>query len=73
MVKEEAKLNDIKDQFEEAKETGTLRDEDEVRVNRRIGALDEKWAELNRTHDDNHRRYGGCGQLQPLHCYEHNR
>ena len=56
MVKEEAKFNDIKNQFEDGKETGILRDEDEVRVTRRIGALDEKWAELNRAHDDNHRR-----------------
>lgn len=56
MVKEEAKFSDIKDQFEDGKETGILREEDQVRVKRRIGALEEKWAELNRVHNDNRRR-----------------
>ena len=56
MVKEEAKFSDVKEQFEDGKETGILREEDQTRVRRRIGALDEKWAELNRVHNDNRRR-----------------
>ena len=56
MVKEEVKFSDIKDQFEDGKETDLLREEDKARVQRRIGALDEKWAELNRNHNDNQRR-----------------
>ncbi|XP_068690393.1 utrophin-like [Montipora foliosa] len=56
MVKEQAKFSDIKDQFEDGKEIGVMRDEDQVRVMRRIGALDEKWAELDKTHDENHQR-----------------
>lgn len=54
--KEEAKFNDIKDQFVNCKETDLLRDEDRVRIQRRIGALDEKWAELNKNHDANHEK-----------------
>lgn len=56
MVKEEAKFSDIKDQFEECNGTEMLREEDQARIQRRIGALDEKWAELNKNHDDNHRK-----------------
>ena len=56
MVKEEAKFSDIKEQFEDAKETSLLREEDKTRVQRRIAALDDKWAELNKLHDDNRRR-----------------
>ena len=56
MVKEEAKFSDIKDQFEDGKETGILREEDQVRVARRIAALENKWAELNRVHNENKRR-----------------
>ena len=56
LVKEEAKFSDIKEQFEDAKETSLLREEDKARVQRRIAALDDKWAELNKLHDDNRRR-----------------
>ena len=56
LVKEEAKFSDIKEQFEDGKETGLLREEDKARVQRRIAALDDKWAELNKLHDDNRRR-----------------
>ncbi|XP_067048762.1 dystrophin-like isoform X1 [Acropora muricata] len=56
LVKEQAKFSDIKDQFEDGKETEILRAEDQVRVSRRISALDEKWAELDRVHDENCRR-----------------
>ena len=38
------------------KEIDLLRDEDRVRIQRRIGALDEKWAELNKNHDANHEK-----------------
>ena len=55
-MKEEAKFSNIKEQFEDAKETGLLREEDNARVQRRIAALDNKWAELNKLHDDNRRR-----------------
>lgn len=55
-MKEQAKFSDIKDQFEDGKETEILRAEDQVRVSRRISALDEKWAELDRVHDENRRR-----------------
>ena len=56
MVREEAKFSDIKDQFEHCKDTEMLRKEDQTRIQRRIGALDEKWAELNKNHDENHRK-----------------
>ena len=56
LVKEEAKFSDIKEQFEDAKETSLLREEDKARVQRRIAALDDKWAELNKLHDENRRR-----------------
>lgn len=56
-MKEQAKFSDIIDQFEDGKETEILRAEDQVRVNRRIDALNEKWAELDRVHNENRQRY----------------
>lgn len=56
MVKEEAKFSDIKDQFEDGKETGILREEDQGRVARRIAALENKRNELNMVHNENKRR-----------------
>lgn len=56
MVIEEATFSDIKDQFENCKETDMLREEDQARIQRRIEALDGKWAELNKNHDENNRK-----------------
>lgn len=56
MVIEEATFSDIKDQFEDSKGTEMLREEDRARIQRRIDALDEKWADLNKNHDENHRK-----------------
>ncbi|XP_020615403.1 dystonin-like isoform X2 [Orbicella faveolata] len=56
LVIEEATFSDIKDQFEDSKGTEMLREEDRARIQRRIDALDEKWAELNKNHDENHRK-----------------
>lgn len=56
LVIEEATFSDIKDQFEDCKGTDMLREEDQARIQRRIEALDEKWAELNKNYDENHRK-----------------
>jgi len=56
LVIEEATFSDIKDQFEDCKGTEMLRDEDRARIQRRIDALDDKWTELNKNYDENHRK-----------------
>ena len=56
VVKEEARFSDIKTEFADSEGTGILRDEDRARIKRRTGSLDQKWAELNKVHDESKRK-----------------